>query len=149
MMDILSSCIQQEQWYSYSLKSAAKLVSNTLDFYYDGEKYYQDLIFEFIKKLIELYNDITDDYTSKEYFKFINLLTLISCENNAESKISKILLKFVKDNMPTKKSTIQFEFDVTEQNNLPSYSSHLGIDYYIVNKYANFLTEIFKSRNEE
>lgn len=149
MMDILSSCIQQEQWYSYSLESAAKLVSNTLDFYYDGEKYYQDLIFEFIKKLIELYNDITDDYTSKEYFKFINLLTLISCENNAESKISKILLKFVKDNMPTKKSTIQFDFDGTEQNNLPSYSSHLGIDYYIVNKYANFLTEIFKSKNEE
>ena len=149
MMDILSSCIQQEQWYSYSLESAAKLVSNTLDFYYDGEKCYQDLIFEFIKKLIELYNDITDDYTSKEYFKFINLLTLISCENNAESKISKILLKFVKDNMPTKKSTIQFDFDGTEQNNLPSYSSHLGIDYYIVNKYANFLTEIFKSKNEE
>ena len=51
--------------------------------------------------------------------------------------------------MPTKKSTIQFDFDGTGQNNLPSYSSHLGIDYYIVNKYVNFLTEIFKSKNEE
>ena len=51
----------------------------------------------------------------------------------------KILIKFIRENLPIEKPNSQFDFNGTERNFLPHYSSHFGINYQEVLQYAKIL----------
>ena len=62
------------------------------------------------------------------------------CSNyDKRSKLFKMLIKFIRNNIPKEKISYEFDFDGTERNFLPHFSSHFGIKYQEIYNYSKLL----------
>jgi hypothetical protein len=106
--------------------------------YYNDDNY-KDIIFDLFNNIISIHNDIADDRNKLELFKALNLITLLCSNYDKRSKLFKMLIKFIRNNIPKEKISYEFDFDGTERNFLPHFSSHFGIKYQEIYNYSKLL----------
>lgn len=138
MSKIIKLCSNIDLYKTLYSEELVFFAINTMWLYYNDDNY-KDIIFDLFNNIISIHNDIADDRNKLELFKALNLITLLCSNYDKRSKLFKMLIKFIRNNIPKEKISYEFDFDGTERNFLPHFSSHFGIKYQEIYNYSKLL----------
>lgn len=138
MLKIIKLCSNIDLYKTLYTEELVSFAINTIWLYYNDDNY-KDIIFDLFKNIILIHDDITDNRNKLELFKALNLITLLCSNYDKRSKLFKMLIKFIRNNIPKEKPCYEFDFDGTERNFLPHFSSHFGINYQEIYNYSKLL----------
>lgn len=138
MVNIIKLCSNTDFYKTLYLEELVSLARNTIWLYHNNDEY-KNLIIKLFTDIISINKSISESRHKLELFKALNLITLFCSKYDKRLKLFKILIKFIRENLPIEKPNSQFDFNGTERNFLPHYSSHFGINYQEVLQYAKIL----------